>query len=73
MQTLVPKIKLTIDCGNNCCISIAAYCDNNCAGSIGLGCSECRPGFLSPPECCQCELGREEVNGVCSKLIITHG
>ena len=23
---------------------------------------------MSPPECCQCEPSRTEVNGVCSKL-----
>ena len=47
---------------------IAAFCHNNCASSVGFGCDTCKTGFMSPPECCQCEPGREEVNGICSKL-----
>ena len=33
-----------------------------------MGCDTCKPGFITEPECCQCEPGREEVAGVCSKF-----
>ena len=50
---------------------VAAFCKNNCATRGNSGCLACKPGFITAPECCQCEPGREEVNGVCSELLLS--
>ena len=44
-----------------------AFCKLNCAVIGSSGCTTCKDGFMREPECCQCEPGRTEVNGVCSK------
>ena len=46
----------------------SAFCKKNCAKIGDMGCDTCKPGFITEPECCQCEAGREEVDGVCSKF-----
>jgi hypothetical protein len=46
---------------------LAAFCQSNCAVIGTSGCTTCKSGFITEPECCQCEPGRTEVNGVCSK------
>ena len=47
-----------------------AFCKKNCASIGDMGCDTCKPGFITEPECCQCEPGREEVAGVCSKYAL---
>ena len=44
-----------------------AFCKLNCAVIGSSGCTTCKDGFMREPECCRCESGRTEVNGVCSK------
>ena len=52
---------------------IVAFCRDNCRlfrpNNLG-GCLTCRAGFTGAPECCECEPGKTEVNGVCSKCHI---
>ena len=52
---------------------IIAFCRDNCRlfrlNNLG-GCLTCRAGFTGTPECCQCEPGKTEINGVCSKCHI---
>ena len=45
-----------------------AFCQSNCAAIGVRGCLSCKTGFEAVPECCRCEPGREEVNGICSEL-----
>ena len=34
-----------------------AFCRRNCRSFIprGSGCATCNPGYISPPECCDCD------------------
>ena len=52
---------------------LIAFCRDNCRlfrpDNLG-GCQTCRAGFTGAPECCQCEPGKTEVDGQCSKCRI---
>ena len=57
-------VRCSVNNYNNLAI---AFCKSNCAVIGSSGCTTCKTGFMREPECCQCEPGRTEVNGVCSK------